>query len=51
MLDSEVVDFTNAQFSIQMTNTLDDGNPISAYLFIKHKTTIAFNENGVQVIS
>lgn len=51
MLDSEGVDFTNAQFSIQMTNTLDDGNPISAYLFIKHKTTIAFNENGVQVIS
>ena len=51
MLDSEGVDFSNAQFSIQMTNTLDDGNPCSAYLFIKHKTTIVYNENGVQVIS
>ncbi len=50
-LDSEGVDFTNAQFSIQMSNGLTDGNPISAYLFIKHKTTIAFNEDGVQVIS
>lgn len=51
MLDSEGVDFTNAQFSIQMTNGLDDGNPVSAYLFIKHKTTIAYSEGGVQVIS
>ncbi len=51
MLDSEGVDFSNAQFSIQMTNELDDGNPISAYLFIKHKTSIAFSEGGVQVIS
>ena len=51
MLDSEGVDFTNSQFSIQMTNGLDDGNPISAYLFIKHKTTIAYSGSGVQVIS
>jgi len=50
MLDSEGVDFTDAQFSIQMTNTLDDGNPISAYLFIKSKVSIAWNENGIQVL-
>ena len=51
MLDSEGIDFSNAQFSIQMTNGLSDGNPVSAYLFLKHKTTIAYNQNGVQVIS
>jgi hypothetical protein len=52
MLDSEGVDFTNAQFSIQMTTGLDDGHPISAYLFIKSKVTVAWDANmGVQVIS
>lgn len=50
MLDSEGVDFRNSQFSIQMTNGLEDGNPVSAYLFIKSKVTVAFNENGVQVV-
>jgi hypothetical protein len=50
MLDSEGVDFTDAQFSIQMTNTLDDGNPVSAYLFIKSKVTVAWNANGVQIL-
>jgi hypothetical protein len=50
MLDSEGVDFTDAQFSIQMTNTLDDGNPVSAYLFIKSKVTVAWNASGVQIL-
>lgn len=50
MLDSEGVDFTDAQFSIQMTNTLDDGNPVSAYLFIKSKVTVAWNANAVQIL-
>ena len=52
MLDSEGVDFTNSQFSIQMTTGLDDGNPISAYLFIKSKVVVAWSSTqGVQVIS
>ena len=51
MLDSEGVDFSNAQFSIQMTNGLDDGNPVSAYLFIKSKVVVAWSATqGVQVI-
>tara|TARA_R110002167_G_scaffold122776_2_gene301407 strand:- start:1536 stop:2828 length:1293 start_codon:yes stop_codon:yes gene_type:complete len=50
MLDSEGVDFKNAQFSIQMTNGLDDGHPVSAYLFIKSKVTVAFSGDGVEVI-
>ena len=52
MLDSEGVDFSNAQFSIQMTNGLDDGNPVSAYLFIKSKVVVIWDaEKGVQVIT
>jgi hypothetical protein len=50
-LDSEGVDFSSSQFSIQMTNGLDDGNPISAYLFIKSKVVVAWDASmGVQVI-
>lgn len=51
MLDSEGVDFSNSQFSIQMTTGLTDGNPISAYLFIKSKVVVAWDaQMGVQVI-
>ena len=51
MLDSEGVDFSNAQFSIQMTNGLDDGNPVSAYLFIKSKVVVAWDATkGIQVV-
>ena len=52
MLDSQGVDFSRAQFSIQMTNGLEDGNPISAYLFVKSKVSIAYDSQmGVQVLS
>ena len=51
MLDSECVDFSSSQFSIQMKNGLVDGNPISAYLFIKSKVAVAWSaEKGVQVL-
>ena len=51
MLDSSGVDFSNAQFSIQMKNGLVDQNPISAYLFIKSKVVVAWSsEKGVQVV-
>ena len=51
MLDSEGVDFSNSQFSIQMKNGLVDGNPISAYLFIKSKVVVAWSsDKGVQVV-
>jgi len=50
MLDSQGVDFSNSQFSIQMTNELTDGNPVSAYLFIKSKVVVAWSDTmGVQV--
>ena len=50
MLDSEGVDFSQSQFSIQMTNGLDDGNPVSAYLFIKSKVVVAWSAQGVEVV-
>jgi len=51
MLDSQGVDFSSSQFSIQMTTGLDDGNPISAYLFIKSKVVVAWDaQMGVQVM-
>ena len=51
MLDSQGVDFRNAQFSIQMTNGLTDGNAISAYLFIKSKVMVVWNGNGIQIVN
>ena len=51
MLDSQGVDFTNSQFSIQMTNGLTDGNAISAYLFIKSKVTVVWSgSQGIQIL-
>lgn len=52
MLDSEGVEFKDSQFSIQMQNELSDGNPVSAYLFIKSKIVVAWQSDmGIQVIS
>ena len=51
MLDSEGVDFSNEQFSIHMRNQLDDGNPNSAYLFIKSKNTLAWSGGQIQIMS
>ena len=50
LLDSEGVDFRDTQFSIQMNNGLADGNPVSAYLFIKSKVTVAFSPQGIEVV-
>ncbi len=51
MLDADGVDFSRAQFSVQMTNGLADGNPVSAYLFVKSKVVVAYDSAaGVQVV-
>ena len=51
MLDADGVDFSRAQFSVQMTNGLEDGNPVSAYLFVKSKVVVAYDSAaGVQVV-
>ena len=51
MLDSDGVDFSTEQFSIQMRNDLTDGNPNSADLFVKSKNTIAWKDGMIQVVS
>ena len=51
MLDADGVDFSRAQFSVQMTNGLEDGNPVSAYLFVKSKVVVAYDSAaGIQVV-
>ena len=51
MLDADGVDFSRSQFSVQMTNGLADGNPVSAYLFVKSKVVVAYDSGaGIQVV-
>ena len=50
-LNSDGVNFKNQSFTVQMSTGLNDGNPVSAYLFVKAKNTIAWNANGIQVTS
>ena len=51
MLNSDGVNFKTEAFTLQMNTGLTDGNPVSAYLFIKHKTTLAYNSDGVEVVN
>tara|TARA_R110000744_G_scaffold102702_2_gene197292 strand:+ start:4120 stop:5457 length:1338 start_codon:yes stop_codon:yes gene_type:complete len=51
MLDSDGVDFSTDALTIQMSTSLDDANPNSAYLFVKSKQTIAYSPDGISVVS
>ena len=51
MLNSDGVNFKTEAFTLQMNSGLTDGNPISAFLFVKHKTTLAWNEEGIEVVN
>jgi hypothetical protein len=50
-LNSDGVNFKSEAFTLQMQTGLTDGNPISAFLFVKHKTTLGYNKDGVEVIN
>ena len=50
-LDADGVDFSSEQFSIQMRNGLTDGNPNSAYLFVKSKNTMLWKDGQIQIIT
>ena len=50
MLDSSGENFKNEQFGVQMITTVTDANPTSAYLFVKSRQTMLFNEQGIQII-
>ena len=51
MLDSDGVNFKSDAFTLQMTTTLDDANPNTAFLFVKAKNSLAYSPNGIEVIS
>ena len=51
MLNSDGVNFKDESFTLQMQTGLTDGNPVSAFLFVKHKTTLAYNKDGIEVIN
>ncbi len=50
MLDSSGENFKTEQFGVQMITTVTDANPTSAYLFVKSRQTMLFNEQGIQII-
>ncbi len=50
-LNSDGVNFKTEAFTLQMQTGLTDGNPISAFLFVKHKTTLAWSKDGVEVVN
>jgi len=49
--DSDGVDFSSDAFTLQMSTTLDDANPNTAFLFIKAKQTLAYSPSGIEVVS
>lgn len=51
LLDSDGVNFKTESFTLQMDTGLDDANPVSAFLFVKAKQTLAFSPAGIEVIS
>ena len=51
MLDSDGVNFKSDAFTLQMTTTLDDANPNTAFLFVKAKNSLAYSPNGIEVVS
>ncbi len=52
ILGSDGADFSREAWGVQMDLDLQDDNPVSAYVFVKHKNTLVFGGGGqVQVIS
>ncbi len=51
MLDSDGVSFKSDAFTLQMSTTLDDANPNTAFLFVKAKNSLAYSPSGIEVIS
>jgi hypothetical protein len=43
-------DFSMEQFGVSIESELDRDNPIGVYIFIKAKSQVVYNRNGIQVI-
>ena len=44
-------DFSTEQWGVSLNNTLTTDHPISVYIFFKNKTTLVYNESGVQILN
>ena len=49
-ISGQGLDFRNENLSIQLETGLTQDNPHSAFLFVRSKQTLVFNDNGIQVI-
>ncbi len=43
-------DFTNQQFGVSIESDLTTDNPMGVYLFFKSKSTLVYNQNGIQLL-
>lgn len=43
-------DFSMEQFGVSIESELDRDNPIGVYIFVKAKSQVVYNRNGIQVI-
>ncbi len=44
-------DFSREQWGVSLNSSLVTNNPQSVYIFFKNKTTLVFNESGVQILN
>tara|TARA_R110000824_G_scaffold315496_1_gene502634 strand:+ start:963 stop:2348 length:1386 start_codon:yes stop_codon:yes gene_type:complete len=44
-------DFSTEQWGVSLNSSLTTDNPQSVYIFFKNKTTLVWNENGVQILN
>ena len=49
-ISGQGLDYRNENLSIQLETGLTADNPHSAFLFVRSRQTLVFNQNGVQVI-
>ena len=44
-------DFSTEQFGVSLESELSSDNPVAVFIYLKNKTTLAWNSNGVQLLS
>ena len=44
-------DFSSEQWGVSLNSSLTTDNPQSVYIFFKNKTTLVFNQSGVQILN
>ena len=50
-ISDQGVDFSSVQWGMNMTSDLQTNNPHAVYLFVHAKSTLVFNQSGLQVLS